>query len=366
MPLTNAQYDELMRSYQQKQLARHRLISEREEEIMALSPRMAEFNAEIADLSVAEARRRLGAETAEGDSSAETDLSARANTSGVSSEAGPAARDEAGRGQAARDEAGRGVWDRIAALDEEKRRLIVSMGYPEDYLDPPYDCPDCRDTGYIGSNRCHCFRQAAIDLVYSQSGRPRIFERECFENFSLEYYPKDLIDRGTGISAYEAADQAFDRCRRFVEEFDDSFQNLFLFGDVGVGKTFLCNCIAGELIRTGHSVIYFTADRLFRLLADHAFGRDNASEEDYSRIFDCDLLIIDDLGTELPNALTVSQFFICLNDRILDERSTVISSNLDLHNIKDVYTERISSRISSCYTLLHLFGDDIRLKKTAG
>ncbi len=353
MPLNNAQYDELMRSYQQKQLARHRLISEREQEITALSPRMAELNAEIADLSVAEARRRLEAGRTEEDSSAETDLSARAATSDSSSEGGPAARDEGGRG----------IWERIGALADEKKHILALLGYPEDYLDPPYDCPDCRDTGYIGPERCHCFRQAAIDLVYAQSGRSRIFERECFANFSLAYYPKDLIDRRTGISARAAAERAFDQCHRFVEEFDDSFQNLFLFGDVGVGKTFLCNCIAGELIRTGHSVIYFTADRLFRLLADHAFGRDTESETDCGRIFDCDLLIIDDLGTELPNSLTVSQFFLCLNNRILDERSTVISSNLDLQKVSEIYTERISSRITSCYTLLHLFGDDIRLKK---
>ncbi len=352
MPLTNSQYNEIMRSYQQKQLARHRLISDREAEIAARSPRMTELNDEIADLSVEEAKRRLTAGGAEADSSAETGVSARAGTSADAVTSRPAARDE------------RTVWEQIDTLAEEKRKLLVSLGYPEDYLDPPYDCPDCRDTGYIGTERCHCFRQAAIDLVYAQSDRSKIFERECFENFSLACYPKDLIDRGTGISAYAAAEQALDRCRRFVEEFDTSFENLFLFGDVGVGKTFLCNCIAGELIKTGHSVIYFSADRLFQALADHALGRVRGTDSLYDSIFDCDLLIIDDLGTELPNALTISQFFVCLNERILHEKSTLISSNLDLQKIKEVYTERNSSRITSYYTLLHLFGDDIRLQRT--
>ncbi len=353
MPLTNAQYDELMRSYQEKQLARHRLITAREAEIAEQSPVMEELNAEIAHLSVEEAKRRIAGRTKGDDSSAETDISARAEYPASSSDDSPAARNE---GAAP-------IRERIEELAEKKRELLVSLGYPEDYLEPPYDCPDCRDTGYIGSDRCHCFRQSAIDLVYTQSNLARVFERECFGNFSLGYYPEDLIDRGTGISAYAAAERALTACRRFVEEFDDSFQNLFLFGDVGVGKTFLCNCIAGELIRTGHSVIYFSADRLFRLLADHAFGRDNTAGTDYNRIFDCDLLIIDDLGTELPNALTVSQFFVCLNDRLLEERSTVISSNLDLQKIKETYTERNSSRILSSFTLLHLFGDDIRLKQ---
>ncbi len=357
MPLTNAQYDEIMRSYQRKQLARHRLVTEREEEVAARAPRLAELNAEIAHLSVEEAKRRLTAGGTGADSSAETGVSARAASSEDASAGSPAARNE----HADEEDS---VWSRISALADERRRLLVSLGYPEDYLEPPYDCPDCRDTGYIGSDRCHCFRQAAIDLVYAQSDRSRIFARECFENFSLAYYPKDLIDRGTGISAYAAAEQALHKCRRFVEEFDSSFQNLFLFGDVGVGKTFLCNCIAGELIASGHSVVYSTADRLFQMLADHALGRRTASEADYESIFDCDLLIIDDLGTELPNALTLSQFFVCLNERIQHEKSTLISSNLDLQKISETYSERIFSRITSCFTLLHLFGNDIRVQRT--
>ncbi len=325
MPLTNTQYDEIMRSYQDRQLARNRLISSREEEIEKRSPKMAELNAGIAHLGAQEARKRLGC-PAEGDDG--------------------------------------DVWSEIAALAAKKRELLVSLGYPEDYLDPPYVCPDCRDTGYIGSERCHCFRQAALDLVYGQSELAPLYERECFDSFRLDYYPRDMIDKKTGISAYAAAKNTYDRCLRFVREFDTTFQNLFLFGDTGVGKTFLCNCIAGELIREGHSVIYFSADRLFDALADHAFGRGSTSETDYRSIFDCDLLIIDDLGTEMTNSFTLSQFFVCLNERILHERSTVISSNLDLQDLSSIYSERIFSRITSSYTLLHLFGKDIRVLKT--
>ncbi|MCC8142426.1 MAG: ATP-binding protein [Lachnospiraceae bacterium] len=362
MPLTNTQYDEIMRSYQDKQLMRHHIITAREEEIAKRSPEMAELNARIAHLSVEEAKRRLGV-----DSSAETDLSARA---GAPAEAGtnrPAAGSNMSEtatriSETAAAEQSSTPQEKIAALADEKRALLSSLGYPEDYLDPPYDCPDCQDTGYIGSERCHCFKQAAIDLVYEQSHFAPILEEECFDHFSLEYYPKDLIDKGTGISSYAAAKNTFDQCRRFVREFDNEFQNIYLFGDTGLGKTFLTNCIAGELIRSGHSVIYFSADRLFQLLADHAFGRNTAAEADYRSIFDCDLLIIDDLGTEMTNSFTLSQFFVCLNERLLHKRSTLISSNLGLQEISSIYSERIFSRISSSFLVLHLFGKDIRVQ----
>ncbi len=354
MPLTNAQYDELMRSYQEKQLARHHLITTRQEEIAKRAPRMAQLDAQIAHLSVGEAKRRLtAARPAKADSSAKTEVSARAGAFADPTVADPAP------GSGASDT----IRERIATLADEKRALLVSLGYPEDYLDPPYDCPDCKDTGYIGSERCHCFRQAAIDLIYGQTNRMSVFKRECFANFSLAYYPRDLIDPGTGISSYDAAKNTYDKCLQFVKDFDTTYQNLFLFGDTGVGKTFLCNCIAGELIGTGHSVLYFSADRLFDTLADHAFGRGMVREADYRSIFDCDLLIIDDLGTEMTNSFTLSQFFVCLNERILHERSTVISSNLGLQDISTIYSERVFSRIISSFLLLHLFGKDIRVQK---
>ncbi len=327
MLLTNAQYDTLMRSYQDKQLSRHRLIEDRKAEIAKRTPRMAELDAEIARIRVEEAKQQLEESVAEADALPSPE-------------------------------------ERIASITAEKRSLLASLGYPEDYLTPPYHCPDCEDTGYIGTKRCHCFQQAAIDLLYAQSSLAPVFDRECFENFSLSYYSEELIDPGTGISSLAAAQNTYENCRRFVKEFDTQFQNLFLFGDTGVGKTFLTNCIAGELIRLGHSVLYFSADRLFDTLADHTFSRGRIAEADYSGIFDCDLLIIDDLGTEMTNSFTLSQFFVCLNERIRHQKSTLISSNLNLQDVSRTYSERIFSRITSCFTVLHLFGKDIRLQQT--
>jgi len=323
MPLTNTQYDQIMRSYQNRQLERQRLIDTRREEIATVIPEITKLDADIASLSVKRARQLL-----DGDASALEDL-----------------------------------HEQIQALSMQKQQLLQVHGYPANYFQPPYTCPDCQDTGYIGHERCHCLKQAAIDLVYTQSNLKGILEQENFSSFSLDYYDNDIYDDNTRLSSYEAAQNALLQCHRFVDTFDSSFENLLLFGDTGVGKTFLSNCVAKELLDTGHSVIYFSAHHLFDLLAQKTFAKDPQAAESYRNIFDCDLLIIDDLGTELTNHFTTSQFFVCLNERIRKEKSTLISTNLQLFDIATIYSERIFSRISNSFTILHLFGKDIRISK---
>ena len=137
----------------------------------------------------------------------------------------------------------------------------------------------------------------------------------------------------------------------------------FLYGSTGVGKTFLSHCIARELLKTAHCVLYFSAFDLFDKLAQNTFARKTETDPGEDFIYDCDLLIIDDLGTELSNSFTTSQLFICLNERILRQKPTIISTNLALEDIKSIYSERTFSRISSNYTLLRLTGDDIRIQK---
>ncbi len=323
MPLTNTQYDQIMRGYQDRQLKRQRLIDTRREEIATTIPQISKLDADIASLSVKRARQLL-----DGDASALKDL-----------------------------------HEQIQALSLQKQQLLQDHGYPADYFQPPFTCPDCQDTGYIGHERCHCLKQAAIDLVYTQSNLQGILEQENFASFSLDYYDNHIYDENTRISSFEAAQNALLQCRRFVDTFDSDFENLLLFGDTGVGKTFLSNCVAKELLDTGHSVIYFSAHHLFDLLAQKTFARDPQAAESYRNIFDCDLLIIDDLGTELTNHFTTSQFFVCLNERIRKEKSTLISTNLQLFDIATIYSERIFSRISNSFTILHLFGKDIRISK---
>ena len=253
----------------------------------------------------------------------------------------------------------------IRRLSAQKTALLVSAGYPRDYLEPHFRCPDCQDTGYIGTQKCHCFRQAIIDLLYTQSNLREFLDTENFSRFSLDYYSTGIVDRVTGLNAKQTARRALDECRRFVKTFDTSFENLFLYGDTGLGKTFLSHCIARELLDTTHSVIYFSAFRLFELFADATFGKSSGElpEELEHHIFDCDFLIIDDLGTELTNSFVSSQLFLILNERILRRKSTLISTNLALGTFADTYSERVFSRISSSYTMLKLIGDDIRIQK---
>ena len=229
-------------------------------------------------------------------------------------------------------------------------------------MQPPYTCPDCKDTGQIDGKPCHCFKQAAIDLVYTQSNIRSILEYENFTHFNLDLYSNTMENPQTGFTSRQTAQNALETAYGFIQNFDSKFDNLFLYGDTGIGKTFLSNCIAKELLDTGHSVIYFTAFQLFDILEKNKFQKDNEAAGTMQNIFECDLLIIDDLGTELANAFTVSQLFLCLNERILHKKSTIISTNLGIRQLHDTYSERIFSRILSNYIMIHLFGDDIRIK----
>lgn len=323
MALTNAQYDELMRTYEQRRTDVRRSLELRIKEVYEKIPQLEEIDHEISSSSVACARQMLAGE----------------------------------------DGALEQLREHLASLQSEKSRLIADHGYDNAYLEPEYHCPDCQDSGYIGQERCHCLKQASIDLVYTQSNLKSILEKENFSTFSFSYYSKEQKNPATGLSALETAKSAVAECKRFIRDFDTEFSNLFFYGDTGVGKTFLSNCVAKELLDQGHSVIYFTSFELFEIFEKTVFERDSERKDSYQNIFDCDLLIIDDLGTELSNSFTVSQLFLCLNERILRKRSTIISTNLGLNQLAEIYTERTFSRISSNYQIIKLFGDDIRIKK---
>ena len=207
-------------------------------------------------------------------------------------------------------------------------------------------------------------KKAIIELLYNGSNLKGILEQENFHTFSLDYYSKSHIDPLTGRSARDAIETALRVCHHFIDTFSSEFHNILLYGDTGVGKTFLTHCIAKELMDHSYSVIYFSAAGLFDFLAKNTFGkRDEIDEDALSHICSCDLLIIVDLGTELANSFTVSQLFVILNERILRKEATIISTNLSLEDIKAIYSERIFSRISSSYSMLRLTGDDIRIQK---
>ena len=375
MGITNSQYTTIMRGYEQRQLSSRQQLADRREQIYAQLPGFARLDEEIAAASTACARAMLGAALpGQNGSGTSTEQHGQKDSSGTSAEQPRQTSSSGGGSETAwlDEKTGRPSLEalrrHIRRLSDQKTQLLVSAGYPKDYLQPHFCCPDCQDTGYIGTQKCHCFRQAIIDLLYTQSNLREFLDTENFSRFSLGYYPTDVIDPVTGQNAQQIARRALSECRSFVKNFDTSFENLFLYGNTGLGKTFLSHCIARELLETAHSVIYFSAFRLFELFADAAFrrGSDDLPEELKQHIFDCDFLIIDDLGTELTNSFVSSQLFLVLNERILRRKSTLISTNLALGTFADTYSERVFSRISSSYTMLKLIGDDIRIRKKLG
>ena len=322
MALSNSQYDAILRTYEQKQRNNRDLLDKRRQTVYNQIPELENLHNSLSLLGVKQARKLLN-----GDEHALQELK-----------------------------------EERKKLTDRKAMLLTSAGYPADYLEPIYDCADCKDTGYIGNQKCHCFQKAIIDLLYTQSNLKNVLAKENFSTFSFAYYSENHVDPVTGRSSLETMQNAHRTALEFVDTFSDEFRNLFLYGDTGVGKTFLSNCIAKELIDRAFSVIYFTAYDFFDTLAKSKFEKDDTAEMMSEHIFDCDLLIIDDLGTELPNSFTVSQLFLCLNERLLRRKSTVISTNLSLESIVDIYSERTFSRITSNYTMLKLTGDDIRIK----
>jgi DNA replication protein DnaC len=254
--------------------------------------------------------------------------------------------------------------DEIATLSLKKSSLLEINDYDTEYLKPIYNCELCNDTGYINSNKCTCLKQAIINIAYEQSNLKNILAEENFDTFSFDYYSNELIE-GYSLSPLDNIQIIYSRCKQFVLNFDSSFSNLILFGQAGLGKTFLCNCIAKELLDYSYTVIYLSAFQLFKLFENYRFrNEDNlVSSEEIDNITSCDLLIIDDLGTEIINSFTSSELFNCLNTRLLQKKSTVISTNLRPNEWSKQYSDRIVSRIFGNYTPLKFFGTDIRMLK---
>ena len=250
---------------------------------------------------------------------------------------------------------------KLSDLRMEKEALLKCYRIAPETLTMQYRCPDCQDTGYIGTEKCHCLKQKLIDEMYQQSNLREILETENFSTLSYRYYDEENMEK---------MKLAIEACKSFTKNFDKTFENILLCGTVGIGKTFLSNCIAKEILDQGHSVLYLSAFQLFDLMAKKSFSGNTFKEESiaeqYPHIFESDLLIIDDLGTELANSFTVAGFFLVINERILHRKSTLISTNLSPEEILTTYTDRTASRIISNYTMLKLSGSDIRLKKKLG
>ncbi len=316
MALTNSQYDTIIKGFEAKQTKNRRLLEERTAYVYSHVEGYKELDKSVSSVSIAQGKKLL-----DGDDNALAELKCT-----------------------------------IRELSEKKKQLLLLAGLPADYLEPVYDCPDCKDTGYVNGVKCHCFKQAVITMLYEQSGIQDMLENENFSSLSYEYYQGEDLTRFKNTVL---------TCKNFINNFNSDYHNLFFYGTVGTGKSFLSGCVAKELIENGHSVIYFSAAGLFDMLSKFKFDYKNADElhKEYEDLFQCDLLIIDDLGTEYTNNLVNSELFSLINDRHLRQKAVIISTNLSLEDFRNRYSDRIFSRITSNYEICKITGPDIRMYK---
>lgn len=315
MSLTNSQIDEINRLYDKRRMLNQQEADRRREYVEKNVDGYKELSDAIASLSVEHAKKMIMKQTNSMDE----------------------------------------LRSEINNLISAKKALLVNASLPEDYLDPIYDCEDCKDTGYINGQKCHCFRQMSASLLYSKSNLNDQLKEVSFSMVSDKYYEGDEL---------VAFQDTYNKAISFVKNFDTEFKNLLIYGTVGSGKSLMSSCIAKELIENGHSVLYFSASTLMDLFSKYSFdyGIKQDIYEAYSDLFECDLLIIDDLGTEMINNFSITALFSCLNKRLLNKKSTIISTNLSPKAIDETYTERIYSRLVGNYTFCKLYGPDIRFK----
>ena len=315
MALSNSQYDSIMREYDNRRLRSRKLLDERKKEIYSVLPEYKASDDEIATISVQLCKKKLLGE--------ENKL----------------------------DE----LSDLIEELTRKKKLLLTEAGYSINYLEPVYVCPYCKDTGYIEREKCNCFKQAILDFTYEQTNIRQIIRDDTFDDICFDYQVNEDARR-----MQNAVKISMD----FVKNFDSDYQNLYFYGNVGTGKTMLTNCIANEILEAGYSCIYFSAVSLFDRLSDYYFRRNRQDDNStlIDDIYECDLLIIDDLGTEIVNAFVKTHLFNLINERHLRKKSTIISSNKEVDDLHDTYTDRIFSRIASNYSICHLSGTDVRIQ----
>lgn len=326
-------YSEIMRDYEN---TRHRAEAEksaRVENVYKKIPRLAEIDGKLAEIGLSIARTAIS-----GDENAL---------------------------QKARENS--------AALKQERAALLAKKGIAKDFSVPKFSCKKCSDTGYIFDSRsasaspCACLKQRLIDEYYALSNMREVLRDENFDTFDIRYFSEKVIEN-EGLSPRTNMETNHRIAISFVQNFENEFQNLLLYGEPGLGKTFLSHCIAKDLLDAGRTVLYLTVPRLCRLIEDSRFNRDSlaAPDEMLDAVDNVDLLVLDDLGAEISTVITSAALFDIINQRILTRRATVISTNLNPNALATQYSERIVSRFLGHYQLIKFFGEDIRAKKKYG
>lgn len=254
---------------------------------------------------------------------------------------------------------------RLENLELQQERAILAMeNFEEGYLDDSPICDKCGGSGYIGSNMCECLtelcRQEQKKEVSVLSG-----SREAFNQFRLDYYP-ERIDPKYGASPRTIMERNLKICRTYALTFAPNAGNLLFVGGTGLGKTFLSACIARAVADRGYSVVYESAGHLFGKLEQAKFSPSEEARREAARFTECDLLILDDLGTEMPGQFVTAAFYTLLNDRILAGKPMVISTNLNIDEAARRYSPQIASRLQGSFQGLTFVGEDIRILKNRG
>ncbi len=271
------------------------------------------------------------------------------------------------KGEMTVEEAFEHMEKRRNMLNAQRDELIKKQGI-KPYEPLPYKCTICKDTGTINDQKCNCYKQKVRNYMIDSAKKISNFscdiDKDSFASLSMQYYDKNIIPK-LGISPFEYMAGIVQKCREYCDTFGAESDNLFFSGEPGRGKTYMANCIANELLAKGHFVIYQTSYKLFQFLEDYKFGKLDRDEyeQNSKAIYDCDMLIIDDLGTEYITAYTCSVFFDVINSRLLNNKKTLISTNLSMGDMAKNYTERVASRIKGEFNAMHFIGNDIRVLK---
>lgn len=255
-----------------------------------------------------------------------------------------------------------GIEARIASVRAENEKLqqaraalLESLGYPADVTEPAYECPLCADRGFVGAAMCSCFKKALTLAALESSGLGALIKTQTFDRFSLNYYQGE--DR-------KNAENNLAICRNYAEKFSlDASENLTFIGGTGLGKTHMSTAIAKTVIEKGFDVVYETAQNIISDFEQEKFAYDKRNVSGTEKYMSCDLLIMDDLGTEAQTQYTVAFLYNIMNTRINNGKKTIISTNLDHNELRKRYGDRITSRLFGEYIPLMFTGKDVRMQK---
>lgn len=318
MALSNGQVQEIQRILSERQLEAHRRYLEKREEIFRKLPELEELEEKVRAFSLS----------------------------------------VAGEMQQGNREGLLRLKEEIGKLHQEKEALLETAGYRiQDLEEEEHFCPLCQDTGYVDGKKCQCFLKLQGELLYRQSRMGAVLERENFSKFQLERFDNiEKLGQCGNKTLREYMKEIRDYLTNYCEEYPKNNRSILFTGSTGTGKTYFLHSIAKALLDRGVSVLYFTATGLFEYFSKRMREEDT---EDY--IEEVDVILIDDLGTEFSNSFTTSRFFALLNQRILDRKTMLISTNLNFKELREMYSDRVVSRFMSDYEIIPLYGKDQRL-----